>query len=410
MFPTPRTRRTSRSDLVPLGGLLTMIMMAVSTTQYGLGALAPALRADLSLTNSQFGLVNSVFFLSVAGFSVIVPKALAHLRERTAIVAVSMLTAGGVGLAVMAVNAWWVVPGLVVAAVATAAANPITNRASLTAGTARELLIAVKQSGVAISTIVCGAVLPPLAVLANWRLALVAYAVGVSAVPLVLLRWATGSRSPVLAARPAASPVRYSIPQVVVYALLMGAGSATVTTYLASYAHAELATDAVVAGLVLSCVGIGAVAGRFLWGGLAVRSVRRGGHLQHQLAVMALIAVVATAGLIASTRVGVALAAVCALAIGLSASSWNPLAMMISTASGDPERTMRTSGLVMFGFFAGLAVGPAGYGVLVDNFGYTVGWSATLLLFGCAGVAMLYRRRAPDALFGTREPVESATR
>ncbi|WP_139134553.1 MFS transporter [Streptomyces sp. TP-A0874] len=389
--PSDAALPAGRRALAPLGILLTAVMMVASTAQFGLGALAPAIRADLSLSNSQFGLLNSVFFLSVAFFSVILPKALAQIREHTAFVSVSVLMVAGMGIVAVAVNSLYVVPGLMLAAVATAAANPITNRAVLATGQAREPLIAIKQSGVALATIVCGAVLPSLATLTDWRVAVFSYTVSVGSVPLLLLRWTGTRKTKPPPARPSGSTGRYSILQVVVYALLMGTGGAAVSTYLAFYIHTELAVDVVMAGLVFSCVGVGAIAGRFLWGPLAIRAIRRGGHLQHQLLVMALIATVATAGLIASVWGGVPLAAVCAWLLGMSASSWNPLGMMIAAASGDPALTMRTSGLIMLGFFTGLGLGPPGYGLLADRYGHTVGWSATLVVFACAG-AMMSRR------------------
>ncbi|MEV1295498.1 hypothetical protein [Pseudonocardia sp. NPDC049635] len=39
-------------ELLPLGALLTTVMLVASSAQFGLGALAPRLRTDLDLSNS----------------------------------------------------------------------------------------------------------------------------------------------------------------------------------------------------------------------------------------------------------------------------------------------------------------------------------------------------------------------
>jgi predicted MFS family arabinose efflux permease len=281
--------------------------------------------------------------------------------------------------------------GLCLASLSTAGVNPVTNRATLGVGEGRATLIAVKQSGVALSTVLCGVALPLLASAVGWRYGLAVFSV-LCLAPLAFLR--AVPTSPTSSSRRTGVPsFTYSTRQLVAYAFLMGWGSSTVTAYIVLFGFHALGLTEARAGMLLSSVGLGSMLGRVVWGSLAVRSTRRQRHLQGHLTSMALLASLAALGLAASERVGLSLAVSCALLMGLSASSWNPLGMMIVTASGESRRTMTMSGQIMFGFFSGLALAPPLFGAIVDAFGFGLGWLATSAVFAIATVTMVRRPR-----------------
>jgi cyanate permease len=382
--------------MVLLGGLLTTLMMVSSTMQFSLGALGPHLMAEFKLSNSQLGLLNLCYYAMVAVFSIATPRLLRRLSDRAAALCMVLLTAAGLVIVARSPETWVILLGLCLASVATAAGNPTTNRATLHTGDARTTLIAFKQSGVALSTVVCGAVLPSLAAAIGWRDALLSFSL-TCLLPIPFLRWVSASTASTPPTNQVA-PLRYSTHQLSLYAFLMGCGSATVSAYLVLFGFHRLRAGETSAGLLLSCVGLGAIVGRFLWGALAIRSTKRGRHLQGYLVAMGLVATLSALGLAASSSVGMALALPCALLMGLSASSWNPLAMMIATSSGESRETVSMSGQVMFGFFSGLAVAPPLFGTIVDGFGYVHGWMSTGAVFAIATVIIMKRRADAPAV------------
>ena len=86
-----------------------------------------------------------------------------------------------------------------------------------------------------------------------------------------------------------------------------------------------------------------------------------------------------------------------AIATGVTSSSWNSVGMLAVIDHAGEEQSGRASGIVMFGFLAGLGVAPTLFGWLVDRTGsYTPMWLISIGALGLAAVlAVWWVRRTP---------------
>jgi predicted MFS family arabinose efflux permease len=397
-------RGAGSGPTVRLGVLLTVAMVAGTTGQFGLGALGPFIRADLELTRGELGLLSFAYYAAVAALSLVAGRLLARSDDRSGLAAIFLLAAAGSGWLAVAPGYWPLYGGLAVAAAAAAISNPVTNRAIVPHPEAGAVLVSVKQAGVPVCIVLAGSLLPAAAHALGWRAAfLCCAAFALAALPLIRIvpgaprEGARDGRS-----RGGRPPPRTSTARLTAYSFCMGAGGATVTAYLALWGHERLGLGEATAGLLLSVVGVGGIAGRLLWATLTERAAAAGVTPPMVLAGLGVAAAVGTLGLLPAAgrgSAGVALAWGCALLLGLSSASWNALAMLL-VISGTAAETVRASGRVLSGFYAGLAVTPPLYGAVVDRLGYTPGWLLTAAAFACSALVVAVRRprsRRPDS-------------
>ena len=187
---------------------------------------------------------------------------------------------------------------------------------------------------------------------------------------------------PLRAPTSARAPLPPLVRAIVVYGFLLGAAGSALFTYLPSYAEEVLGVSGEVAGWAVALMGFTGVVARISWGRAAehrlgpVRSLR----------IIAVAAVLAPALLVlADAATVVALLWPAAIVTGLSASAWNAVGMLAIITSLPSRDVGRASGLVMFGFLAGLGLGAPVFGFSVDRLGsYTPGWLAASAVFATA--------------------------
>lgn len=373
-----------------LGVLLTGVMVTSNLIVFALGALGPLLVADLSVSRADLGLLASTYYLCAAAGSALLGGLVgrAGARRSTAF----MLGLGTVAATWLAAadSYGWFFLGLALGGVVAALANPATNLALSAVPGRLGVLVGSKQSGVQGGALLAGSLLPPVAVVWGWQAAFVVcagcYLLCFTGLPLL-----TGAR-PAPAPPGAATGSRPAgLVPLAAYAGCMGAGTSTVTTYLALYGHEVVGLSVRVAGSLLAVVGAVAVLARIAWSVLAERASRPvRGWLLAGIAGIA----VAAAGVLSLGRIGgpVVLWAG-TLLVGVSAAAWNGVVMLMVIRDLPAERTAVVSGRVQAAFFVGLCVSPPLFGVLVDRYGgYGAGWGWSGLCFLAAGVAALLTR------------------
>jgi MFS family permease len=82
-----------------------------------------------------------------------------------------------------------------------------------------------------------------------------------------------------------------------------------------------------------------------------------------------------------------------AVGIGLFGVSANAVSMVAVMQAAPAAGAGRAAAVVSAGFFAGFGIGPAGGGVLADQFGYGWTWSAVLAAFVAAAVIAVVTTR-----------------
>ena len=367
--------------------------MAVATfTPVSIGLLASELIDDFDISRAQIGLLIAVTGVLAAAASPGAGRVTDLIGGRWA--AVWVFAAGGAGFLLMAAAPVYAIMlvAAVVVAVSEAGGNPATNKLiaqHIPAGR-RSTVTGIKQSGVQVGVFFGGLLVPLGAETLGWRttLALVAL-IPIAALP-VLFAVVPGDR-PAQSAHGAPGPHR--LPSAVwwlaAYGTLLGFGGA-VTFLVPLFVEESLGLTPRVGGAAAAVIALAAIVGRMLW----ARAAERGRRYAGSLVWIAGLSVGALGALFASTWVGTWLMWTGAVALGLSASSWNAVGMLAVMDSSGSGQEGRASGVVMLGFLAGFGLGPPLFGWTVDQTSsYTTMWVIALVSIGLAGlVAMAWRR------------------
>lgn len=371
--------------------ILCLAMVASKLVLRGVGMLAVPLRQDLGISQAQVGLLattgNAAAVLLVVGLGSRVGRltsrnSLLILFGTAAIGTVSVSVSPNYGVLLVAV---WL------CGAAGAAANPITNQAiaRLAAPGSRGRVLGIKQSGVMAASLVAGVLLPPVADVSGWRVA-----VGTSiALPLLGLAITAavlksgGRNTPVpkgterIAVRHVLRHHRFLLG-LAGYATIMGIGTASTSVYLPGYAHDELGYSVTLGGFIGASLGLAGVTSRVVWGGAVEH---RKATLIQDLALTAVGTAITSVLVLAATSWH-ALVWIGAIGFGVVGTSWTVTVNMAIVRDLPPEVAATGSSITELGFSLGLMAGPAAFGVLVDGPGYQWAWSgiAALQLFGAA--------------------------
>ncbi|MEU6898986.1 MFS transporter [Streptomyces virginiae] len=376
------------------GGRLTALLtcaMAFSMLQlFLLGALGPRLVDELGVSPALLGLTTTIGFGTAAALSPAGGRIVDRIGPRRSLVALLLLSAAALALIGAAPGAGLLLGAVALGGVPQALANPATNKAVLRAvpPARRGAVTGLKQSGVQLGAFAAGA---PLAVLAGgigWRGAVWTGAVAALLTGLWALRVLPGDPPP-----PPAGPRTELVPRAMVawlaaFSLFLGAGIASVNTYLALFGAQRLGMGPTTAGALVAVLGVAGIAGRVGWSKAA-----RPGRAEWLPGWLALGALGAAALLGAALVVG-PLVWVGAVAVGVFAVSGNAVSMVLVLQRAAPGRAGQDSALVGAGFFAGFALGPPLFGLLAQSGRYGPGWLLVAAEFAvAAAVAFLWAVR-----------------
>lgn len=384
----PRTPdRASRG----LTALLTCAMAFSMLQLFLLGALGPRLVEQLGISPTVLGLTTTVGFGTAAALSPTGGRMVDRMGPRRSLVLLLVASAGALALIGAAPGAGLLLGAVALGGVPQALANPATNKAILaTVPPARRgAVTGLKQSGVQLGAFAAGLPLAALAGGLGWRGAVWT----ASGAALLAGAWALRALPADPPATPA-PPVRTSfVPRGMVawlagFSLLLGAGIASVNTYLALYGVQRLGMGPTVAGGLVAVLGVAGILGRIGWSKAA-----RPGRAEWLPGLLACGAV-AAAALLAAALLASPLVWAGAVAVGVFAVSGNAVSMVLVMQRAAPGRAGQDSALVAAGFFAGFAVGPPLFGLLAQSGRYGSGWLVVAVEFAAAGaIAFLWAVR-----------------
>jgi cyanate permease len=368
--------------------VLALAMASAFGFQFVLGALAPAFSAELGLSRTNLGVFSSAFYASGALTSSLLARRIATVRPRIGAFLLFGLPAAACLLAAAIATA----PALVVAAVTAGAAaglsNPVTNMAIAARGGRAGALVGVKQAGVQVGAMLAGIGVPVLALANGWRGALL----WIGGALLLAGACATWGVAAGAAAADPRSRRPEQLPTAVAwlcgYAFFMGAGVAMFTTYLVLYGHDRLALSAGTAGALLAVFGATGAGARLAVSVLA----ERGEGLRRWLTLAGFVAAIGVAVFAATPSLPLVWTGV--VLVGMSGAAWNCVAMLAVLRLSPPRRSAHPTGVVLTGFFVGLATAPPIFGATVDGArSYGPGWCLTGGCFLLAGALMVAMRR-----------------
>ncbi|MFF0482781.1 MFS transporter [Streptomyces sp. NPDC004435] len=383
-----------------LTALLTTAMAFSMLQLFLLGALGPRLVDRLGVSETVLGLTTTVGFGTAAVLSPVGGRIVDRVGPRRSLVALLAVSAVALGLIGAAPGSGLLLAAVAVGGLPQALANPATNKAILASvpPQRRGAVTGAKQSGVQLGAFAAGLPLAVAAGAIGWR-----GAVWVAAGAALLAALWAWRALPADAPRPlkdAANGPKPSrphgpVPWLAAFSLFLGAGIASVNTYLALFGARSLDMGPTTAGALIAVLGVAGIAGRIGWSRAATP-----GRAPWLPGLLAGGAVGAALLLAAADRVD-PLVWVAAVAVGVFAVSGNAVSMVLVMQRSAPGRAGQDSALVAAGFFAGFAVGPPLFGLLAERGRYGEGWLLVAGEFAVAGAVALAwavrdRRTRPD--------------
>jgi MFS family permease len=267
------------------------------------------------------------------------------------------------------------------------------------------LVFSLKQTGVPLGSMLAGALVPSLLLFVNWQACLAVVAL----VCLLCAGVSQGLRTDLDRDRQSDAPIQWRslwvpIRLVLAHRALLTMASCSflfsmvqlsLTTYLVTFLHDDLAYDLVAAGLVLSVTQIGGIGGRIAWGYVADRWMGAPRMLLLLASMMALGAF-ASAFLTVNTPHG--LVVLILVVFGASAIGWNGVYLAEVARRAPPGMaSMATGGTLAFTFL-GVVVGPPVFGLLSGIHGtYRAGFVGLMVMASLSGALLFWSHRPGSA-------------
>jgi predicted MFS family arabinose efflux permease len=381
-----RVRQPTRWAAWVLTGVLTTAMALSMLPLYLLGALGPYLLAAFTIDRTLLGLLVTVGFGVAAMLSLLVGPAVAALGPRRCLLV--LFVACAVVLAVFAAAPGYSVLVAAVAAsgVPQALANPVTNQlvAATVPAERRGAITGVKQSGVQLGAFLAGLPLAAIAAAVSWRAAVALAALIAMVATATALGLPTDPTPPRCPQWSVVAWPRGTAAWLCGFSVLLGAGISAVNTYVALYATQQLHMPTKVAAVLVAALGLAGIAGRIGW----TRIAARGSSPARALGPLAIGAVLAALALVTGAGHGPAWVWLGAIGVGSCAVSANAVSMMAVITNARPGQVPKDSATVSAGFFAGFAVGPPAFGLLVEatDGRYESGWALVAVEFLAAAL------------------------
>ncbi len=265
------------------------------------------------------------------------------------------------------------------------------------------LVFSIKQTGVPVGAMMAGAIVPSLMLGFDWQWSLVVVAMAciVSAALSQPLREAMDDlrqASLTFQMSTLTTPLRMvlghrALSTMAACSFMFSMVQMSLTTYLVTYLHDDLAYGMVSAGLLLSVTQMGGIGGRIAWGLVADRWL----GAQKTLALLAILmasSALATALLLPTLPLWGIWSVL--LVFGASAIGWNGVYLAeVARQAPEGKASVATGGTLTFTFL-GVVIGPPLFGALSSAFGtYRAGFLALVITSSlCAWV--LYRLK-PNA-------------
>lgn len=154
---------------------------------------------------------------------------------------------------------------------------------------------------------------------------------------------------------------------------MLGLAQGIIVTFFLLYVNEMLGYSLLAAGSLFTIVMISGAAGRVFWGVVSDRFFN--GSRKPILIIISMLAALSVAILAFWSHTWSQwLFILVVIGIGLSSVGWNGIAMVLVTEISASSKTATSVGLASTIAWAGLFLGPIGFGVLTDNFGYFHAW------------------------------------
>ena len=377
----------------PLGAIF-LIQAILTMASYGISVIAPDAAADLGLDPDAVGyLASSVYFTGMLS-----GLASQWVLERLGPTRTFQWLLGAISLgclSLMAAHPGLAFAGAILIGVGTGPMNPAGSfvLARVTPLPWQPMVFSLKQCATPLGGMLAGALLPPLALLLDWRLAVAV----IPAAAAILILAAPGGRmgpaperavvsAPALATALTSLRDAFATPAlcgVVLMGTILGTCQLAIASYFVVYLWSDAGMTPVEAGQVFVVFHVAGIVARIALGAIAQRFVPTR-YILAGLGLLMALATAAAAGFSPSTPTSW-IYTVTAL-IGASGNAWVGL-FFAEIARLAPEKAASVAGGAQFTMFIGISVGPLAYGLLLE-LGASHG-NSLVVFAGLAGLTVL---------------------
>lgn len=270
------------------------------------------------------------------------------------------------------------------------------------------LVFSLKQTGVPLGGILAALLLPPIALAANWKLAVgtfIALCLFVACIAEIVRNGLDADRAPAGRGSNMFRALRQlftdsAMRGLALISFVFAAMQLILTGYLVTFLTEGRGLPLAIAGSVLAVAQAAGVGGRLLWGWSADRFLTA----RRVLAVLALLSSVCAGVFALEAETGTILVlGTVSTVFGAAAIGWNGVFLAEVARIAPRESVATATGAALFMTYAGVVVGPPAFAVLLSHSNYATAFSvasvimaamALVLFLGTAGTNIQLRKSA----------------
>ncbi len=373
--------------------VLLLAMALPMLVLYATSTLGLTLSQALTFPPAWLGYVVMSSFGLASVLSLWVGTVVNRIGSRAGLIALFVIIALAFTVMVMAQHFYGLLVAAALCGIAQALANPVTNLliAEQVIPQKKAGVVGLKQSGVQVSALFAGLVLPSMALAYGWQVAM-----GMI-IPVALLLALT---TPLIAPKKlfsATKPFTFALPNALLFGLMsvqffVGLGLSAFVTFLPTFAsHQGLSPT--LAGSLIAVFGVMGIVSRIVLTPFGAK-MRDESYLLLGLCVIAAIAVIVTMQSSPDKQWCLWAGAV---GVGLTAVATNAIAMSMLVRDSSFGVVAVASGFVSVAFFGGFALGAPLYAYITHfSSEYPLGWLSVIAVFLCAcrlAIALASARR-----------------
>jgi len=385
---------------------LAAVTVSVAIAPFLVGALAPRIDADISLSTRDVGIAMAGYYLVSGVLSPIGGRVVDALGTAAALRWACALSTVGLVVIAAAGRTSTIVVVLTLLGVPNSVVQPGCNHllAALRHPRVRAVSFGVLQASIPVSTLIAALVLGVAGSGGGWRWTVVGVAVLTLLTQFVVPRAGQSVTESSSSTAPTQPALGHGGPSFLVALVVTGFLASAAVTTLPSFA----ATTGHHAGLTAWTIAIAQTvgsAGSALMRIIAAAVTSHAGMTARLLVIAALqlIGILGFLGLASGTTVGFTLGTIAAFTFGWG---FNGLFNMV-VASARPGQIARSTGFTQAGVFLGGMTGPVVFATIVGTEHYDAGWLAmSFFMVGAVVTCLLATHSAPDV---RRDPLMKRT-
>jgi ACS family hexuronate transporter-like MFS transporter len=395
----------SKSNLQLVKILIILFAAQISLTAGGLSVapVAPFLKMELDLSETQIGLFVSLFYAGATLASLPSGTMTDSLGVKKVLIAGQFIT--GIFLLLMVLSGSYnrMILCMLLAGLGYGTINPVSTKAIMEwfPVNYRALAMGLKQTGVTVGGALSAAILPGVALTWGWRAAVLfccafLFIMGFLALlvynnPMQQPKTFDGNESKA-SRNYAAILSNRTILGLSLTCMVLSASQLSLITYIVTYFYEHIHYSIIAAGGMLALAQTGGTVGRVVWG--AIGDMFLGGRQKPVMVVVTAMASLTTLLIALSTpTTSYPLLAVLVTAAGFTTIGWNALFLIIIGQQAGEKLAGTATGLSLIFIFSGVIVGPPVFGMIIDFTGsYQVAFTVFAVLLGLSALSMLFLR------------------